>query len=241
MVPAPLRVLSDWATPYVRTGGSTCAGDLAYGSPPFHSSVLVSAAVWSALTGAGRGAERPRGHAGGTSHRRLLVRLELPGLRLPRRHVRGRQFRQGRPREALRPYDCGTGTFYVHVVTVSGWVVLPSDNDNYVKLGQTQKLVDGGDGPGSSPPAFAYIGQKAWEASFKLAPGSYTGDGGLNVHARSCRRNGVPRRRSPVDAWTSSSAARSPPRPPTPSPTPTPTRPRLRRTASRPPPASSRA
>ena len=40
-------------------------------------------------------------------------------------------------------YDCGTNTFYVHVVTVQGWSILPSDNDNYVKLGQTDKLVDG--------------------------------------------------------------------------------------------------
>ena len=62
-------------------------------------------------------------------------------------------------------YDCGTNTFYVHVVTVQGWSILPSDNDNYVKLGQTDKLVDGSDPPGGSPPSFAYIGAKAWEAS----------------------------------------------------------------------------
>ena len=80
-------------------------------------------------------------------------------------------------------YDCGTNTFYVHVVTVQGWSILPSDNDNYVKLGQTDKLVDGSDPPGGSPPSFAYIGAKAWEASFDLDPGSYLGDGGLNVHA----------------------------------------------------------
>ena len=80
-------------------------------------------------------------------------------------------------------YDCGTNTFYVHVVTVQGWSILPSDNDNYVKLGQTDKLVDGSDPPGGNPPSFAYIGAKAWEASFNLDPGSYLGDGGLNVHA----------------------------------------------------------
>ncbi len=81
-------------------------------------------------------------------------------------------------------YDCGTKTFYAHVVTVSGWVIVPSDNDNYVKLGQTDKLVDGSDAPGGSPPSFAYIGSKAWEAAFHLDPGSYLGDGGLNVHAQ---------------------------------------------------------
>ncbi len=80
-------------------------------------------------------------------------------------------------------YDCDTKTFYAHVVTVSNWTILPSDNDNYVKLGQSDKLVDGNDGTGGGPPDFAYIGVKAWEASFKLAPGSYLGDGGLNVHA----------------------------------------------------------
>jgi hypothetical protein len=81
-------------------------------------------------------------------------------------------------------YDCATQTFYVHVVTVAGWVILPSDNDNYVKLGQTDKLVDGSDGDDGVPPDFAYVGQKAWEASFHLAPGSYLGDNGLNVHAQ---------------------------------------------------------
>ena len=80
-------------------------------------------------------------------------------------------------------YDCDTETFYAHVVTVSNWTILPSDNDNYVKLGPSDKLVDGSDGTGGGPPDFAYIGVKAWEASFKLAPGSYLGDGGLNVHA----------------------------------------------------------
>ena len=27
-------------------------------------------------------------------------------------------------------YDCGTQTMYVLVVTVSGWVIVPSDADN---------------------------------------------------------------------------------------------------------------
>ena len=48
-------------------------------------------------------------------------------------------------------YDCGTKTFYAHVVTVSGWVIVPSNNDNYVKLGQTDKLVDGSDAAWRQP------------------------------------------------------------------------------------------
>src|SRR6186713_2696387 len=55
-------------------------------------------------------------------------------------------------------YDCGTGTMYVQVVTVDGWTIVPSDNDNYVKLGPSDKLVDGSDTPGGGPPDFAYVG-----------------------------------------------------------------------------------
>ena len=80
-------------------------------------------------------------------------------------------------------YDCATKTMYVLVITTTGWKILPSNADNYVKIGQTDKRVDGNDGPGSTPPAFAYVSNNAWEASFQLDPGSYTGDAnGLNVH-----------------------------------------------------------
>src|SRR4029077_20899002 len=61
--------------------------------------------------------------------------------------------------------------------------ILPSNGDNYVKLGQTDKLVDGNSGDNGTPPDFAYIDPTGWEASFHLAPGSYLGDGGLNIHA----------------------------------------------------------
>jgi hypothetical protein len=81
-------------------------------------------------------------------------------------------------------YDCATETMYVLIVTTTGWKILPSNADNYVKVGQTDKRVDGNDPPGSSPPAFGYIGNNAWEASFQLDPGTYSGDAnGLNVHA----------------------------------------------------------
>ena len=79
-------------------------------------------------------------------------------------------------------YDCASRTFYVHVTTITAWIVIPSDPDNYVKQGQTDKLVDGDDGPGA-PPAFAYVSKDGWEASFAFAPGTYTGEAGLNVHA----------------------------------------------------------
>ena len=81
-------------------------------------------------------------------------------------------------------FDCSTETFYVFVQTVPLWNILPSDNDNYVKLGQTDKLVDGAAGNNGTPPDFAYVGATGWEAAFHLAPGSYFGDGGLNVHAQ---------------------------------------------------------
>src|SRR6188768_2911206 len=68
-------------------------------------------------------------------------------------------------------YDCDTLTMYVYVVTVPGWTVVPSDNDNYVKLGASDKLVDGSDTPGGGPPDFAYVGAKGWEAAFQLTPG----------------------------------------------------------------------
>ena len=120
-------------------------------------------------------------------------------------------------------YDCATETMYVEVVTTTGWKILPSNVDNYVKIGQTDKRVDGNDGPGSTPPAFAYIGSNAWEASFQLDPGTYAGDAnGLNVHAEV-----VPDTR----ASTSAVAGRrldividcSAPPTPTPAPTATPT------------------
>ena len=81
-------------------------------------------------------------------------------------------------------YDCATQTMYVLVITTTGWKILPSNADNYVKIGQADKRVDGNDGPGPTPPAFGYVANTAWEASFQLDPGTHTGDAnGLNVHA----------------------------------------------------------
>ena len=106
-------------------------------------------------------------------------------------------------------YDCASRTFYVHITTVSGWVVIPSDPDNYVKQGQTDKLVDGDDGPGP-PPAFAYISKDGWEASFAFAPGTYTGEAGLNVHALVAPEERRHRRqRSRTAGWMSPSSVQS--------------------------------
>ena len=75
-------------------------------------------------------------------------------------------FEAGRPEKDVLSrlygrYDCSTETFYVFVQTVPGWNILPSDNDNYVKLGQTDKLVDGASGNNGAPPDFAYVGANA--------------------------------------------------------------------------------
>ena len=119
-------------------------------------------------------------------------------------------------------YDCSTETFYVFVETVHGWLILPSDNDNYVKLGQEDKLVDGSAGSNGSPPDFAYVGATGWEAAFHLAPGSYLGDNGLNVHAEV-----VPEARPATSAVANRRLdvtidCTTPPPTPTPTPTPTP-------------------
>ena len=90
-----------------------------------------------------RSAKRPRGHPRRHHDRRLEGRLDNAGPGLPRRDVRGRQARPPVLSHLYGRYDCSTQTFYVLVVTIRGWAILPSNNDNYVKLGQTQKLVDG--------------------------------------------------------------------------------------------------
>ena len=127
-------------------------------------------------------------------------------------------------------YDCSTETFYVFVRTVVGWNILPSNNDNYVKLGQTDKLVDGSSGNNGVPPDFAYIGATGWEAAFHLPPGSYTGDNGLNVHAQVVPENraatsAVADRRLPVTIDCSTTPPTAPPTtaPPTTPPTAPPT------------------
>ncbi len=132
-------------------------------------------------------------------------------------------------------YDCATQTFYIFVVSIRGWVILPSNSDNYVKLGQTDKLVDGNSGNNGTPPDFAYVDIEGWEASFHIAPGSYLGEGALNIHAEmvpltmSATAAPVNRR---MDAIIDCSNPETPP--PTPSPTPTPPTPTPTRPGSDP-------
>jgi hypothetical protein len=67
-------------------------------------------------------------------------------------------------------YDCSTETFYVS--SRPSRLEHPAVNsDNYVKLGQTDKLVDSSSGHNGAPPDFIHR-RKAWEAAFHLAPGS---------------------------------------------------------------------
>jgi len=100
-------------------------------------------------------------------------------------------FQAGKPdkpvlAKAFGQYDCGTGTMYVMVRTEPGWEIVPSGADNYVKIGQVDKRVDGNSGNDGTPPDFKYFPQLAgWEASFQIPPGTYTGDdGALNIHAQ---------------------------------------------------------
>ncbi|MET0771592.1 MAG: PT domain-containing protein [Candidatus Limnocylindrales bacterium] len=77
-------------------------------------------------------------------------------------------------------YECGSETMFVYVKTVSGWNIVPSDGDNYVKDNDAKKLVDGSSGTSGGPPDFAYVGNTAWEASFHREPGDHD----LNIHAQ---------------------------------------------------------
>jgi hypothetical protein len=116
-------------------------------------------------------------------------------------------------------YDCGTETMYVFVETIATWVILPSDSDNFVKLGVSEKLVDGASGNDGNPPDFEYVGVTGWEASFPLAPGEWP----LNVHAEV-----IPRSLHATSAVANRLLAVvmdcsvTPPPTPTPSPTPSP-------------------
>jgi hypothetical protein len=79
-------------------------------------------------------------------------------------------------------YACDTERLFVLVLTEPGWEIVPSDDDNFVKLGNSNKLVDGASGNDGTPPDFAYVADGGgWEASAPLASGSYSD---LNVHAQ---------------------------------------------------------
>ena len=99
-------------------------------------------------------------------------------------------FQAGKPEKpvlakAYGQYDCGSGTMYIMVRTQPTWQIVPTAADNYVKLGQNDKQVNGGAGddgtPRTSRTSLQLIG---WEASFQIPPGSYSGATAFNIHAQ---------------------------------------------------------
>lgn len=95
-------------------------------------------------------------------------------------------------------YDCSSRTLYVAVQTVPGVTIIPSNGDNFVKLGRNNKLVDG------NSATFAYVVQNGqtigWEASYQgLVPREYLD---LNVHAQvdhgGSQTSAVPNRAIPM-------------------------------------------
>jgi len=100
-------------------------------------------------------------------------------------------YRAGNPTKAIESklylrYDANTETLYVLVLAEPGVDVLVEPDDAFVKLGNTNKLVDGNSGDDGVAPDFAWIGLNGdraagWEASTPLAMGSYSN---LNVHTQ---------------------------------------------------------
>lgn len=105
-------------------------------------------------------------------------------------------YRAGKPDKPLESklylrYDCSTKTLYALVLGEPGVPVLANlPADNYMKLGNATKLVDGNSGDEGTPPDFAWVGlgfdgnpahAQGWEASALLMPASYTN---LNVSAQ---------------------------------------------------------
>ena len=82
-------------------------------------------------------------------------------------------------------YDCDNEVLYALVLGETG-PVLELPDDNFIKLGNSTKLVDGNDNNDGTPPDFAWIDLDSgeadgWEASTPLAKGAYNN---LNVHAQ---------------------------------------------------------
>lgn len=82
-------------------------------------------------------------------------------------------------------YDCENEILYALVLGETG-PVLELPDDNFIKLGNSTKLVDGTDNNDGTPPDFAWINlndgeAEGWEASVSLAEGTYNN---LNVHAQ---------------------------------------------------------
>ena len=99
-------------------------------------------------------------------------------------------FQAGKPEKpvlakAYGQYDCGSGTMYIMVRTQPNWQIVPTAADNYVKLGQKNKQVNGGAGDDGTPPDFKYFSALiGWEALFQIPPGAYSGATAFNIHAQ---------------------------------------------------------
>ena len=76
-------------------------------------------------------------------------------------------------------YDCGKGVLYAYVKAVNGYKFQTLDaGEAYLRLGETGKLVSGLSGDDGYAPDFRWVGKvgdtaSGWEASAKVAPGTY--------------------------------------------------------------------
>ena len=83
-------------------------------------------------------------------------------------------------------YDCATEILFANVVPTGTLKINTSPDNNFIKLGNSNKLVDGSDSPADgTPPDFEWANKvdstsEGWEASVELAPGIYSN---FNVHA----------------------------------------------------------
>ena len=81
-------------------------------------------------------------------------------------------------------YECSTQTLYALVLAIDPFTVASEANNTFIKLGNSNTLVNGNSGDDGSAPDFQWIGLEGdmalgWEASAILAPGTYPN---LNVH-----------------------------------------------------------
>ena len=101
-------------------------------------------------------------------------------------------YRAGDPNKPIEShlslrYNCSTQVLTVLVDAIDGVPIIASSPETaHVKLGNSNKLVDGNDGDDGIAPDFQWINRSAdeseadgWEASTQLAPGFYPN---LNVH-----------------------------------------------------------